>query len=801
MQKIDFQAVNLAAMNSFEQLLREWLPGGHCEGHEYKSLNPTRSDSKIGSFSISVSKGVWEDFATGDHGADPISLCAYLFHNNEQGRAARDLAERFGILPKSNSSKKTRNLHSVSPEISTPPKTDDSIWEKILPAPADAGVPPAAHIKRGKPEMSWTYFSGSGEILGFVYRFRTSDGGKETLPVTWCKNRTSGHAEWRWISFPDPRPLYGLDRLAAKPDATVLLVEGEKCADAGGVELPDLVVVSWPGGARADGKVDWAPLAGRKVITWADCDSQRERLSPQEKADGIDPHQKPFLPKNKQPGYAVMDRIRTRLLTMDCKLWDLTISDPGEKPDGWDIANAIDDGLKGSELSDYIRGNSIRLAPANLAQESISTAGMASAGIEFTSNDDAWRYALISKDDKLIDCRENVYLMLKSHPQWAGLLAADEFARKIVKTRPTPWDVPAEFRPGKEWGEDDDLQLGLWLAQSERMLVRRSENLASAVGWVARESKFHPVRDYLESLHWDGVPRLSGWVSDFLGVKKSEYSALSGQFALIGMVARIFDPGCQMRFMPILEGQQYRGKSSALRVLAGQWFGDTAIDLNNKDSYQLIQGCWLYEIAELDAFNRAESTRIKAFVSSQTDKFRAPYERAPKDCPRATVFFGTTNQDEYFKDQTGNTRYWPWRCNETASIDLVGLAAARDQLFAEAVHLYHQKTRWHPTRDEQINYFDPEQTDREISDPWQSIITTWLRSNTRIRITATDVLTDCLKIEAGKIDSGRQMSTRVGIAMKRIGWLKKRESWGDREYYYTPPAGWNDVKGVGDATF
>ena len=413
--------------------------------------------------------------------------------------------------------------------------------------------------------------------------------------------------------------------------------------------------------------------------------------------------------------------------------------------------------------------------------------------------DDSWRNLLLSKNGSLIDCRENVFTMLCHHPAWAGVLWADEFSRKIVKRQPAPWETPANFTPDAEWKDDDDLRLGMWLAQHEKLVVRNERNLTAAIGWCAREHKFHPVIEHLESFTWDRISRIDDWVTDFLGVKKTEYSVLVGRFFLIGMVARIYLPGCSMRFMPILEGGQYRGKSSALRILGGPWFGDTSLDLNNKDSYQLIQGKWLYEIGELDAFNKAESTRIKAFVSSQVDTFRAPYDRAPRDWPRQIVFGGTTNQDEYFKDTTGNTRYWPLRVEEVEPINLEGLAQVRDQLLAEARYLFEAGERWHPLRDEQLRLFEPEQEAREISDPWQSGIATWLESTTRERITVLDVLSEGLKIEIGKIDGAKQMSTRVGVAMRRLGWTKKRETTGNREYYYVRPAGASPAVKTGEA--
>lgn len=493
--------------------------------------------------------------------------------------------------------------------------------------------------------------------------------------------------------------------------------------------------------------------------------------------------EKPLLPEAEQPGIKAMEQAASLIMQHGGRVRLVKIPAPGVKDDGWDVANAIADGMGADDLRAILKEQRVPAGAAKAMAGNI-VPELAGAGAE------DWRRQLLRKDDRLIDCRENVYLMLCHHPLWHGVLYLDEFARRIVKRQPAPWDRAVDFVSGVEWSHEDDLRLGLWLAQREGLIVRSQDNLAAAVAWVATESRFHPVRNYLDSLAWDGQSRLADWLTDYLGVKKSEYAMLAGRLFLIGMVARVYQPGCQMRFVPILEGPQFRGKSSALRILGGEWFGDTTLDLNNKDTYQLVQGRWLYEIGELDAFNRTEATRVKAFVSSQIDRFRAPYERAPRDWPRQGVFVGTTNQDEYFKDTTGNTRYWPFRVEEEDPINLDGLAAVRDQLFAEAVVLYKRGERWHPTREEQQRLFEPEQEDREIADPWQSMIGKWLRTRSSPRVMATDILIDCLKIEAGKIDGNRQMTTRVGIAMKRLGWVKRRNPSGAREYYYEQPAGW-----------
>lgn len=752
-------------------------------GADYEACCPFHTEDTP-SFKVTPSKGFFHCFGCGAHG-DAI---AFLMKHQELTflDAVAALGGDAQIAPRAGQAPAARK-----PVRGREGDQDDCPWTPILPVPKDAGEPPQAHIKRGLPERTWCYRDADGQVLGYVYRFKTSTGGKEILPVVYARNEKTDANEWRWMAFPAPRPLYGLDRLAAMPDAIVLLVEGEKCADAAAALLPEYAAVCWPGGGKAVKKVDWTPLAGRKVIAWPDADAKRVALTkaerdalPGKEAQAAAQAKKPLLPESAQPGIKAMEQAAGDILRLGGRVRIVKIPPPGEKPDGWDISDAIEEGADAEALRALIA--SMRLPElVTHAVKGNHTTELAGAGPE------DWRQQLLRKDDRLIDCRENVYLILRHHAIWAGTLWLDDFARRIVKRAPAPWDSVADFVPGTEWAHEDDLRLGLWLAQQERLLIRSQENLAAAVAWVATEYRFHPVRDYLDALAWDKQSRSGDWLTDYLGVAKTEYSMLAGRLFLVGMVARIYDPGCQMRFMPILEGQQFKGKSSALRVLGGEWFGDTTLDLNNKDTYQLIQGCWLHEVGELDAFNRTESTRMKAFVSSQVDRFRAPYERAPRDWPRQTVFVGTTNQDEYFKDSTGNTRYWPLRVEEVDSINLAGLTAVRDQLFAEAVVLYKRGERWHPTRDEQRRLFEPEQADREITDPWQSLIARWLRVRTSPRVTITDILSDCLKIEPGKIDSAKQMSTRGGIAMKRLGWIKKRETSGDREYYYVAPVGWN----------
>jgi len=406
---------------------------------------------------------------------------------------------------------------------------------------------------------------------------------------------------------------------------------------------------------------------------------------------------------------------------------------------------------------------------------------------EGADDGERWRSTLLKGNDGgKKDCRENVFTFLMNHPRLKGMVAFDEFSYRIVKLKAPPW----ASTPG-EWTTSDDYELGLWLAQTKgvRLIVKSEATLAAGVAMAANRAKFHPVRDYLQAVEWDGVPRLAHWTHECLGTADTTYTRLVGRWFLLGMVNRVLNPGCQMDNMIVLEGVQGKMKSSALRALAGEWFADTPIRIGDKDALLNLAGVWLYEVAELDSFNKAEVTAVKQYVSSRVDRVREPYSRRPLDRKRSCVLAGTTNQHEYFKDSTGSRRFWPLACD--GDVDLAKLQAWRDQLFAEAVHELARGERYHPTREEAAAYIEPEQESREITDPWFERIAMWVESPAQEldkSYTTSQILTGALHVPADRIDGARQMATRVGIVMRKLAWEKKRDSDGARLWRYWRPA-------------
>lgn len=261
-----FAEVKAAALQSIERVLARWLPGGKRvdSGLEYTAPNPTRPDNNAGSFKVNLSKGAWADFATGDTGGDLIDLVQYV-DGCSQAEARNALAEFL-------------NLSATVANGNTPAKqAKPDSWSAVYPIPDEAMTKrPTSHYRHRKPSMLWTYRDAEGRPLMLVYRFdlKTDESGKrrkEFAPLTWCKNKAGKH-EWRWQGLQPQRPLLNLDKLAARPDAPVVVCEGEKAADAAASMLPDYVATCWPNGSKAWNKADFSPLKGRHVLLWPDND-------------------------------------------------------------------------------------------------------------------------------------------------------------------------------------------------------------------------------------------------------------------------------------------------------------------------------------------------------------------------------------------------------------------------------------------------------------------------------------------------------------------------------------------------
>lgn len=387
----------------------------------------------------------------------------------------------------------------------------------------------------------------------------------------------------------------------------------------------------------------------------------------------------------------------------------------------------------------------------------------------------------LARSDKgnILPTLANVYHILSNSPHWAGVIAFDEFSGQVVKLKLPPFVGGAELG---EWSDMDDTRCTLWMGQKYGFSPRK-EVVMDAVLLIADNNKYHVVRSYLDPLKWDGVARCERWLIDKLGAEDTPYNRTVARKWLIAAVARVYRPGCKADNVLILEGEQGLYKSTALKVLGGEWFTDAPFRLGDKDAYVVIRGKWIVELAELDSFNKAESTGAKLFFGQYIDRYRNFYGKRASDVPRQQVFAGTTNSDAYLKDDTGNRRYWPVK---VLRIDLEGLKEWRDQLWAEAVDLFRSGAEWWPTSAEK-GMFEAEQDARYVGDAYIGVIQKYLIGKSQC--TMEEVLGDALKLDTAKWTKPEQQ--RVGRCMSEIGWIRKRDSKivdGKRPWIYVRPA-------------
>lgn len=745
---IDFVGLAQALLERAYTLVPQWLPAGHRSGKYWYVGDFDGGEGK--SANVNLDTGKWGDNGRpGDAGVDLLALYRRVFGHATMLAAAREVM--------------ADNGWRVAPAPPKPAPVKQPLWRPVHPVPAD--VPDYrtqwGHWVRGVPQMHWEYRDRAGQLLGVVARFDKSDGTKEVQPLSWAVKRDGGRAQWRYLAFAQPRPLYGLWRLGppgAPVPARVVVVEGEKKADKLYLALGESVpVLSWPGGCNTLHLAEWSVLpAGTDVLCWPDADAQRDKKT------------QTLLPIDKQPGVAAMRKLQRLLTERGCTVRLVDVGKPGERPDGWDAADAIDEGWSRAQIEAFMATTMADAAqPVGSAHTPTKAPRGGGAGRDDDGDADVrWHESFIWSRGAILPCVANVMLVLHEHAQWRGVLGFDEFAQRVVKRRPAPYEPEGARMPG-EWTDVDDTRAAAWISRTCGF-VPSSPLVAEAANEAAHSAPFHPVRDWLAGLKWDGTERIDHWLVDFLGMQPSEYVTLVSRFFLVGMCQRVIEPGCKFDYCLVLEGPQGRLKSSALRVLGGEWFSDTELDLQHKDSMSYIRGKWLHEFGELGSLARAEETRQKSFLSRQVDEFRPTYGRREIRCPRQVAFCGTTNQWQWNKDPTGGRRFWPGEVGEV--IDIAALASVREQLFAEAYAKATAGERYWPTADEQRDLFDPEQLAREAPEAFADLLGAWLDSaeaSIKPEFTLADACMSGLKLDARAMT--KDVQTRVGIALRKLG--------------------------------
>ncbi len=296
------------------------------------------------------------------------------------------------------------------------------------------------------------------------------------------------------------------------------------------------------------------------------------------------------------------------------------------------------------------------------------------------------------------------------------------------------------------------------------------EHVRDALHMMALENSFHPIRDYLSGLEWDRTPRLDTLLIDYFGAEDTPLNRAVGQIVMIAAVRRIRQPGCKFDEILVLEGKQGTGKSTALAILAGpeNHSDQEILTLDAKGQMEALVGKWIYELSELEGIRKADTGKVKAFASRGSDRARMAYGYFPEERPRECIFVGTTNDDHYLSDPTGNRRFWPVR---TGHIDLASLKRDRDQLWAEAAA---RETEGEAIRlpAELWQAAAAEQATRVARDPWLDTLekVRGQEGNGEIvRASSSYLLTNTLRIEAGRQKPFE--ATRLGACMRELGWV------------------------------
>ncbi len=317
------------------------------------------------------------------------------------------------------------------------------------------------------------------------------------------------------------------------------------------------------------------------------------------------------------------------------------------------------------------------------AQEDFAQPGESFSDEDFNWMSKLQRSPQTGKPHRTID---NVLIILENDPKLKGHFYHDEFGNRPVIEKPLPWEnVKYGFYKSRIWADEDDAGLRHYIEKVYD--ITGKEKIWDAMAISANNHKQHKIKDYLNSLKWDGVPRLDTLLIDYFGAEDTDYTRLVIRKALAAAVARIMHPGIKFDSMLILSGTQGVGKSTFFRLLGKDWYSDSLGTFEGKDAAELIQGYWIIEAGELTGMNKSEMNAVKQFLSKIEDVYRMPYGRRTGAFPRSCIIVGTTNDTEFLKDRTGNRRFWPvdlGKCSIKKNI-FEQLPLEVDQIWAEAV--------------------------------------------------------------------------------------------------------------------
>jgi len=626
---MNFKQLKLALEPYAINFIQEWLPGGRLVGREWRcgSLLGGKGDS----FGVNIDSQAWGDLnaAEGASGGDLISLYAAI-HNVGQMEAAKILADKIGFK-----------------------RLDDFAERKI--------IPNCVNQKLGAPKYIHKYTDEGNNLVALVARYEYLEDGFTKKEF---RQYSFDYDQRKWVpkGLKSNCPLYKLYEISNNPHAKILIVEGEKTAEAAQrIVGGQAIVTTWMGGSSAVKKTNWTHLTNRDIVIW---------------------------PDNDEAGIKAANDIATILIGIANTLKVYEVGKIAKFEKKFDAADAEKLGYSKKELFDLLVSSAVILKPlATLAvnkqhefpSDSLigkvtkieSAAEVVSHSFQSASIRGIWQDLNLQMNSNGTAPNANAFnvvQILTRYPLYAGKFYEDSFkGRRYYKDKPlVDYDYSVLLY---------ELQGAFGLAKiTKSIIIEALEQIFAA------NKRIHYV-EYLDGLTWDEQPRIDRFFIDCVGAHDTNYSEAVSKNFWIAMVKRATSPGIKFDNMVILEGKQGIKKTSLLKLIAGEYYTTIGEDPNNKDFFLKLKGNIIVEIEELDAFKRSEVTTLKRILSTTTDGFRSPYGRIVEEHPRTSIFVGTTNKLDYLSDSTGNRRYWPIECNK---VEFDYVEKYRDQLFAEA---------------------------------------------------------------------------------------------------------------------
>lgn len=597
-----------------------------------------------------------------------------------------------------------------------------------------SGLPLVAQERTKVAE--YVYRDAKGEELYSIERYEP---GKEGRSKDFVQRLADGKPGKSPVQVP-----YNLHRFHEAPDATIFVVEGEKCADA--LTAAGLLATTHAGGASA--KKTWNAhfaehFAGRHVV---------------------------LLPDNDEPGQALMAHVQKVLphaVTLQLPL----------RGKGADVADWLAEGHTVAELLALVEKS--RELKADMRERGLRYGKAVAAGVF-----GGWELELLCTRTKEIRTTiGNTMIVLENNPAFAGALFFDERSLQPCAKRALPWDRPGLTYP-RHLHDDDAVFFARFMERTYEAAF--SAEICGRALWAhAGLDRQDSLKSYLGGLTWDKKERTDTWLIKHAGAPDTPFVRAASRCWLISAVARALTPGCKVDHVLILEGGQGLKKSTLLAALAGEtYFTDHIPDVDSKDTAMILGRSWIIELAELESMRKSEVTQLKAFITRRSDIFRPPYGRAVIEVPRRCVFAASTNEESYLRDPTGNRRFWPVPVTNS---DVAGLGEVRDQLWAEAVELFRTGEKWHLEDQALIGAAQEEQAAREQVDPWTDLV---IHSVDGLSHTTTGDVLHAIGVEKSR--RSVTDSQRIAHILRQLKWSRHQvRIGGQKTWRFYPPGAYH----------